>query len=173
MSTSVATRLGMFAAVLGLGLTVAAVPAAAAPQQSGAQLSIYRDPANPNFTQFTIEGTYAMQQPDAQGYLNNIYTGAEIGGMEYLIYGDRRRRPGSGAAARVCPRHRPHPRLHHRRQVERSASQADRHHRQRVPQRAPAISTRSPRNLQALAPGAHRSLIPIGASHQNTRKVRQ
>ena len=23
----------------------------------GAQLSIYRDPANPNFTQFTIEGT--------------------------------------------------------------------------------------------------------------------
>lgn len=88
MSTSVATRLGMFAAVLGLGLTVAAVPAAAAPQQSGAQLSIYRDPANPNFTQFTIEVTYAMQQPDAQGYLNNIYTGAEIGGMEYLIYGD-------------------------------------------------------------------------------------
>ena len=57
MSTSVATRLGMFAAVLGLGLTVAAVPAVAAPQQSGAQLSIYRDPANPNFTQFTIEGT--------------------------------------------------------------------------------------------------------------------
>ena len=88
MSTSVARRVGMLAAAIGVGLTVAAVPAEAAPQQNGAQLYFYRDPGNPNFTQFTFEGTYAMQQPDAQGYLNNIATGAEIGGMEYVIYGD-------------------------------------------------------------------------------------
>jgi hypothetical protein len=88
MSTSIATRVGMLAAAVAFGLTVAAVPADAAPQQSGAQLYFYRDPGNPNFTQFTIEGTFAMQQPDAQGYLNNIATGREIGGMEYVVYGD-------------------------------------------------------------------------------------
>jgi hypothetical protein len=76
------------AAAVGIGLTVAAVPADAAPQQNGAQLYLYRDPGNPNFTQFTIEGTYAMQQPDAQGYLNNLSNRREIGGVEYLIYGD-------------------------------------------------------------------------------------
>jgi len=51
MRTSIATRVSMSAAAVGVGLTVAAVPAAAAPQQSGAQLSIYRDPADPNFVQ--------------------------------------------------------------------------------------------------------------------------
>lgn len=87
MSISKTARVGMLVAALGVGLSLA-VPAAAAPTQSGAQLSIFRDPDNYNFTQFTIEGTYEMQQPDAQGYLNNLYTGAEIGGMEYIIYGD-------------------------------------------------------------------------------------
>jgi hypothetical protein len=83
-----AARVGLLAAAIGVGLTGASVPAAAAPQATGAGLEIYRDPANYNFTQFTVEGTYQMEQPDAQGYLNNLYTGAEIGGMEYIIYGD-------------------------------------------------------------------------------------
>jgi hypothetical protein len=29
-----------------------------------------------------------MSQADAQGFLNNIYTGKEPGGMEYVIFGD-------------------------------------------------------------------------------------
>ena len=72
MSTSVATGSNVRRALLGLGLTVAAVPAAAAPQQSGDSCPSTWGPSEPNFTQFTIEVTYAMQQPDAQGYLTTF-----------------------------------------------------------------------------------------------------
>ena len=58
-------------------------PAAAAPTASGARLSIYTDPAAPKTGRVTIDGLFPMSEADAVGYLNNIYTGAKPGGMEY------------------------------------------------------------------------------------------
>jgi hypothetical protein len=87
-STRTLGRLTAIAVVLGAGLAVAAVPAAAAPAASGARLSIYSDPATPKTSRVTIDGTFPMSEADAVGFLNNIYTGAQPGGMEYQIIRD-------------------------------------------------------------------------------------
>ncbi len=81
-------RIGTVALAFGMGLGLASAPASAAPSPSGAQLNVYRDPADPNFTRVTMSGLFPMSQADAQGYLNNINTGKQPGGMEYVIYGD-------------------------------------------------------------------------------------
>lgn len=81
-------RLGAVAMALGMGLGLASTPASAAPTPSGATIYVYRDPDNPNFTQVSMEGLFPMSQADAQGYLDNINTGRETGGMEYIVYGD-------------------------------------------------------------------------------------
>jgi hypothetical protein len=90
MSTTRSTirRLTAVAVALGAGLAVSVTPATAAPTASGARLSIYTDPAAPKTSRVTIDGLFPMNEADAVGYLNNIYTGAQPGGMEYRIFRD-------------------------------------------------------------------------------------
>lgn len=83
-----AWRAGAAMLAVGAALGLASVPATAAPNASGAQLNVYRDPGDPNFTRVTMSGLFPMEQADAQGFLNNIRTGAQPGGMEYLLYAD-------------------------------------------------------------------------------------
>lgn len=64
---------------VGLGL---ATPGSAAPRESGAGLTVNR--GDSNFTSVTMVAFYPMEQPDAQGYLNNVGSG----GMEFLLYAD-------------------------------------------------------------------------------------
>jgi hypothetical protein len=88
MSTKTIGRLTAIAVALGAGLAVATTPATAAPAQSGARLFVYTDPASPETTRVTVEGVFPMSEADAVGYLNNIYTGKQPGGMEYVYYKD-------------------------------------------------------------------------------------
>jgi hypothetical protein len=81
-------RLTAIAVALGVGLALASTPATAAPTASGARLSIYTDPATPKTSRVTIDGLFPMSEADAVGFLNNIYTGAQPGGMEYRIFRD-------------------------------------------------------------------------------------
>jgi hypothetical protein len=87
-TTRTMTGIGVIAVALGMGLTATAAPASAAPNASGARLSIYTDPATPKVSRVTIDGLFPMAEADAVGYLNNIYTGAKPGGMEYQIIRD-------------------------------------------------------------------------------------
>lgn len=84
MSTNAFGRIGLVALAVGVGVGLAAAPASAAPRPTGGQLSVYRDPGDPNFTRVTMAAHYPMNQADAQGYLNNVGNG----GMEFLLYAD-------------------------------------------------------------------------------------
>jgi hypothetical protein len=88
IGTSTIGRIGMVALAFSMGVGLASAPATAAPTESGGQLNVYRDPADPGTTRVTMSGLFPMSQADAQGFLNNIYTGKEPGGMEYVIFGD-------------------------------------------------------------------------------------
>jgi hypothetical protein len=80
----------MFASVV--GMTVGPAPAAAAPRQDGATLDIAPNPNSPGNYVLFVHGVYPMEQPDAQGYINNINTGqcGEKGhaGISFGILGD-------------------------------------------------------------------------------------
>jgi len=89
---------GAVAVALGIGAAVTPTPAVAAPAESGARMFVYTDPADPKNTRVTIEGVYPMLQADAVGYLNNIYTGKQPGGMEYRVVADDN---GEGDTGRV------------------------------------------------------------------------
>jgi hypothetical protein len=87
-STRTMGQVGAIAIALGTGMGVTSVPATAAPAESGAKMYYYRDSVYAEQTQVQIEGVLAMSEADAVGFLNNIYTGKEPGGMEYRIFGD-------------------------------------------------------------------------------------
>jgi hypothetical protein len=80
--------IGAVAVALGMGIAAASAPAMAAPTASGGHMYVYIDPATPKTTRVTVEGVFPMSEADAVGYLNNIYTGKEPGGMEYRIFAD-------------------------------------------------------------------------------------
>jgi hypothetical protein len=77
---------------VGLGVGLAISPAAAAPNQSGANLRI--TPAGSGQYRVEIWGVYPMSAYDAHGYINNLATGrmmeltGQPGGMAYHIWGD-------------------------------------------------------------------------------------
>jgi hypothetical protein len=71
-----------------VGLTAGLAPAAAAPPQSGAFLAVGDDAANPLTYRLVVIGTFPMQQADAVGFINNINTGKQPGGIDYYIYAD-------------------------------------------------------------------------------------
>jgi hypothetical protein len=75
-----------------VGMTVGLAPAAAAPKQDGAWLAFTANPNSPGNYLLVVNGVFPMEQPDAQGYINNINTGrcGEDGyaGMSFGIYGD-------------------------------------------------------------------------------------
>jgi CO dehydrogenase/acetyl-CoA synthase beta subunit len=49
---------------------------------------MYVYPETSETIRVTIEGVFPMSEADAVGFLNNIYTGKEPGGMEYKIFAD-------------------------------------------------------------------------------------
>jgi hypothetical protein len=75
-----------------VGMTVGLAPAAAAPKQDGATLDVAPNPNSPGNYYVVVRGAFPMEQPDAQGYINNINTGqcGEKGysGILYDIVGD-------------------------------------------------------------------------------------
>jgi hypothetical protein len=75
-----------------VGLTAGLAPSAAAPKRDGATLDIVQDSSNNGNYVLVVNGAYPMEQPDAQGYINNINTGScgERGysGLTYSILGD-------------------------------------------------------------------------------------
>jgi hypothetical protein len=81
-------HVGAIAGAVGFVIGLASAPATAAPTQSGARLFVYTDSATSDKTRVTVEGAFPMSEADTVGYLNNIYTGKQPGGMEYLYYGD-------------------------------------------------------------------------------------
>jgi hypothetical protein len=89
-STTTIGRLAAIAVAVGAGLAVASAPASAGPTQSGAHLFLGGNPPDggPGTTQVTIDGVFSMLEADAVGYLNNIYTGKNPGGMEYRLHAD-------------------------------------------------------------------------------------
>jgi hypothetical protein len=75
-----------------VGMTAGLAPAAAAPKQDGAWLAFTGNPNSPGNYLLVVNGAFPMEQPDAQGYINNINTGqcGEKGysGILYDIWGD-------------------------------------------------------------------------------------
>jgi hypothetical protein len=71
-----------------VGLIAGTPPASAAPTQSGANLFVAQDPANPGQLLVSVHGTFPMNGYDAHGFINNLNTGSVPGGMRYEIFGD-------------------------------------------------------------------------------------
>lgn len=71
-----------------VGMTGGLAPAAAAPKQDGATLSIVDDRLYPKNYLVTVSGNFPMEQADAQGFLNNLNTGKCKGGLSYYIQAD-------------------------------------------------------------------------------------
>jgi hypothetical protein len=89
----IASLLGGAAMVASVaGMTAELAPAAAAPRQDGATLAFTANPNSPGNYLLVVNGAFPMEQPDAQGYINNINTGqcGERGhaGMSFGILGD-------------------------------------------------------------------------------------
>lgn len=77
---------GAAAIAASVGLTPAAAPASAAPQQSpDVTLSIVRNPANDAQYLLRVEGTFPMSEGEARDRVNHL---GPSGGMDYIVYAD-------------------------------------------------------------------------------------
>jgi hypothetical protein len=74
-------------AAAAVSMTTGLAPASAAAGVLPPTLSITQDEVDPATARLVVFGTFAMDGPDAHGFINNLNTGTTRGGMRFEIWG--------------------------------------------------------------------------------------